>query len=342
MTIEFRCTSCDKLLRTPAGTEGKQAKCPQCGAVMQVPAQSAFEAPPREPDFAHPQPESFGGAGSGFQDAGYQSAGYQDAGYQETANPYRPPHAAGASEPPLRGFHPTQIAFSDVFDKTWNIFKANLLMCVVGALVANLCMNVLQILIQALFQRLIENSGGGVAVVASIFQGLASLGVTTFFVFGMIKFFLGIARSGEANIGDLFSAGSLLLPGALLLFLLMVGTGVGMILLIVPGVLFLLFFAQAPFLMADRQMGVVDSLRYSAAAMSGNKMTVFVLYTVTWLAALAFTVLTCFIGGLLAWPFVSLLYAVTYLSVTGQSTAAISPLSAAQRPSFPPGTHPQA
>lgn len=37
MAIEFRCTQCDKLLRTGEDTAGKQAKCPECGAVMTVP-----------------------------------------------------------------------------------------------------------------------------------------------------------------------------------------------------------------------------------------------------------------------------------------------------------------
>lgn len=38
MSIEFRCTQCDKLLRTSDDTAGKQAKCPECGTLMTVPA----------------------------------------------------------------------------------------------------------------------------------------------------------------------------------------------------------------------------------------------------------------------------------------------------------------
>jgi len=45
MSIEFRCT-CGKLLRTQDNTAGKQAKCPQCGTVLSIPAQSiAVEEP---------------------------------------------------------------------------------------------------------------------------------------------------------------------------------------------------------------------------------------------------------------------------------------------------------
>ncbi len=45
MPIEFRCTQCNKLLRTPDNTAGKQAKCPECGALMTVPAIPTGTAP---------------------------------------------------------------------------------------------------------------------------------------------------------------------------------------------------------------------------------------------------------------------------------------------------------
>jgi hypothetical protein len=72
MAIEFRCTGCRKLLRSDDDAAGKQAKCPECGAVAVVPnapgsapessqypsvrpvnaspfAQGAPVAPPRKP-----------------------------------------------------------------------------------------------------------------------------------------------------------------------------------------------------------------------------------------------------------------------------------------------------
>jgi hypothetical protein len=45
MSIEFRCHECGKLLRTEDGTVGRQAQCPECGAVSTVPdATAASEA----------------------------------------------------------------------------------------------------------------------------------------------------------------------------------------------------------------------------------------------------------------------------------------------------------
>jgi hypothetical protein len=37
VTIEFRCSNCQRLLRTPDDTAGRQAQCPECGALTNVP-----------------------------------------------------------------------------------------------------------------------------------------------------------------------------------------------------------------------------------------------------------------------------------------------------------------
>jgi hypothetical protein len=51
MAIEFSCPSCQTLIRTPEGTEGKAARCPQCGSVVMVPGGggSAGASPSLEP-----------------------------------------------------------------------------------------------------------------------------------------------------------------------------------------------------------------------------------------------------------------------------------------------------
>lgn len=44
MTIEFRCGQCNQLLRVPDNSAGKNARCPKCQALMQVPAASPESA----------------------------------------------------------------------------------------------------------------------------------------------------------------------------------------------------------------------------------------------------------------------------------------------------------
>ena len=43
MAIEFRCPACDKLLKTPDDSAGRQAKCPNCGGVATVPTAKSDE-----------------------------------------------------------------------------------------------------------------------------------------------------------------------------------------------------------------------------------------------------------------------------------------------------------
>ncbi len=52
MAIEFNCTSCGRRLSVGDDAQGRQAKCPQCGAVMAVPA--VMKAEPSPPSGGSP------------------------------------------------------------------------------------------------------------------------------------------------------------------------------------------------------------------------------------------------------------------------------------------------
>jgi hypothetical protein len=84
MPIEFRCSQCGKLLRTGDDTVGRQAQCPECGAISTVPS-----APAPSPSPTQPTPPL--GAGSPFG-AG-QTAG------EGSENPYQSPAAASYLPP---------------------------------------------------------------------------------------------------------------------------------------------------------------------------------------------------------------------------------------------------
>jgi hypothetical protein len=49
MSVEFRCSQCGKLLRTDDGAIGRQAQCPECGAVTTVPESSGPSEPSASP-----------------------------------------------------------------------------------------------------------------------------------------------------------------------------------------------------------------------------------------------------------------------------------------------------
>jgi hypothetical protein len=83
MPIEFRCTRCAKLLRTPDESAGQAAVCPECGEKLSVPAT------PQLPQ-AGPAPAPF--AGDTFGSA--------------TANPYSSPQTNPYSSPQTAGSRP--------------------------------------------------------------------------------------------------------------------------------------------------------------------------------------------------------------------------------------------
>jgi hypothetical protein len=84
MPIEFRCSECGKLLRTGDDTVGRQAQCPECGAISSVPSASVPSDAPVPPLSPLGGADPFGGqAGSA----------------ESTDNPYQSP-APAAYIPP--------------------------------------------------------------------------------------------------------------------------------------------------------------------------------------------------------------------------------------------------
>jgi uncharacterized membrane protein/DNA-directed RNA polymerase subunit RPC12/RpoP len=312
MTIEFRCTTCDKLLRTQPGTEGKKAKCPQCGTLLVIPestlGQSELAAPPREPDFsAPPTHELPQGVPPG------------------ASNPYQSPAAYGQVEAMARGFHPARIDLGETLSRTWEIFKPNMGVCIGAVLLVGACSVVVNVVVQLAFTPVLINADPAGFVVVSIFEQLVAQAIAAFFYIGMILFMLRIARGEGAEFGALFGGGPYFLAGAVIQIIVSVATGIGLLLLIVPGVVIWLMLSQAMFMLVDQRAGIGDSLKLSIEAMKGNKLTVLAIWIVTAVLGFLVTVLTCFIGLLFVAPFAALLMSVIYLGVTGQKTMLDAP-----------------
>jgi len=116
--IEFSCSGCRRTLRVQANAAGRQAKCPQCGSVQQVPHQSTgagatTPSPPpsaaREDNYQYPgagspPPSGFGGPASSppVSPPGQASGGGPAFG--------QPPGAASQSPPVSAAARPGQAA----------------------------------------------------------------------------------------------------------------------------------------------------------------------------------------------------------------------------------------
>lgn len=353
MPIEFRCSKCSRLLRTPDDTAGKQAKCPECGEVMTIPAGSVPPQPPAPATSGSGSP--FGSGSAGQSPFGSDSAAASSA----DENPYRSPvdfaserawqHSAGLAGAAIR---PTQIFIGDILNRTWTIFKSQWAMCMAGTLFAGFVMFVGYLILFYVPMGIGVLLGNQALIIVMVFVGyLVAAMFMLWMSIGMLRFLLGIARGREPNIGEVFRGGDALAPtfGAWLI-VWMASTGVIVITLAVgtllrgilmraagPAFAFSVFFvviatgyaismvvwlifSQSFFLIIDGRAGVIDSLKLSKQLTDGNKLSLFALWLIA--SGLMFvSMLPLGLGLFVTFPFFMLMLPVVYLSITGQPTA---------------------
>jgi len=128
---------------------------------------------------------------------------------------------------------------------------------------------------------------------------------------GFIKIALKFCDGQKAAIGDLFSAGKLFLPylvGAILFLLIVFG---GLILLIVPGVIWSFKFGFFGYFMVEKGLEPSEALRRSALITQGAKWDLFVFWLLLMLINLA-GVAALFIGLFVTLPITIIANAFVY------------------------------
>ncbi len=336
MPIEFGCTQCGKQLRTPDETAGRQAKCPQCGAVMQIPG-IASAAPQSAPPPASPFGEPPNSDAQGW-------------------NPYASPSIGGPSAAPSQSARigdivPTRVEFGRVFDVAWRIYRTQVgfgilvLLTLIGvSIVAMIPMALLGMTMFAAIGFPMAPGQGGMPMQMDAKMFAIGLAIQvygwlyqTWLDLGILRCFINVARGEQAQIGDLFTGGKHLSRG-------LVVTGIFLavgIVVSLPGLVtaneavnavfsivgfvihisLLLLFAQAMPLIVDKQLSATDALTMSMAVMRGNKLMAVLVCIVAFIAFSVFSVITCLIGLLFAVPFTYVLRAVFYMQAAGQPTA---------------------
>lgn len=324
MPIEFRCTNCQKLLRVPDETAGKQAKCPSCNMVLTIPsAEAAAVGPPPPPPAA--------------------------------INPYQAPTQSTVGPPEFTGspggFGPTRIDAMEVLRNGWQIFQARMgnVILVVGV----------ALLIQFGFQFGSNFLTGALQAITSdpIVLGLASLfvsiGLNVFFLWlniGQIIVLLKIARGGEATVGELFTGGAYLVRAIVVVICVLAFVVASMLPFVIPGIVamivagsnstvavvlllagvglafipyfyILLAFSPSLYLIVDRNAGALESLQLSREVTAGNKLQLLLVWIVGgFVYLLGF--LACCVGVFFTGPLFGMIITVAYLSMTGQPTFA--------------------
>jgi hypothetical protein len=343
MSIEFRCPHCQRLLRVPDGSQGKQAQCPQCQAMVQVPGPGAPPTPATPPGGPSP------GAANPF--AMNFPAG---AAAPPSDNPYQAPSATlmapqAAAGPGVYPIVPTKMDLGDVLNRTWEIFKAQLgivilvFFAVIGVNIgASMVLNVVTQIVMA------AANDQAVAIIVQVILQIGMWLVQTWLGLGQLKVYLKVARGQPAEFTDLFTGGPYLLRvilGSILISLLMIGVtlpfgappliawlatndpNVTAIAGLASGVFWLPLLAfvglslfQFQYLVVDRDMEVMDSLRNSYEIMSGNRLMMFV-YGIVATLLYILGLVACCVGALFTVSYSVLGLAVIYLVITGQPTA---------------------
>jgi phage FluMu protein Com len=306
MPIEFRCSQCNKLLRTADDTAGKKAKCPECGTVMTIPeapAAAAAAAAGGSPFGAAPPPPSFP------PDTGNP---YQSPGQYEPSGPgeYQPPVSKGTLD------------FNDIFSRTWTIFKQQWGMCVGVFVLFAVIRFVFNIVVGQGSQFVgVAARDKAVLIAVTLLANIVTIVFAAWLQVGLTKCFLKMAKGKTVEIGELFTGATHLLPilAASILFGIIVL--LGFVALIVPGIILSLMFSQYYYLIIDRNASIIDSLKMSMDLTDGNKLMLFAIGLVAGIVGTLVTLLTCCLGGLVVGPYLTLMNAVIYYTLIGQPTA---------------------
>ncbi|MCW1883901.1 GYF domain-containing protein [Luteolibacter flavescens] len=128
---------------------------------------------------------------------------------------------------------------------------------------------------------------------------------------GLTRIGLNLVSEKPAEIGMLFGEGRKLVTGVLAAILYYSMVALGLILLIFPGIYLALRFGQYQAAIVDKDLGVMDSLKYSARITQGNLLSLFGLAIVSMLIVLA-GVLALLVGLFAALPIVYLASYVSY------------------------------
>lgn len=192
--------------------------------------------------------------------------------------------------------------FSVLIHESWNLFKKNWKTLLITALVYFLTQALLSSLQKGLSQS--DSHSGGVI-------GLLSWVVSTIMTIGWLKIYLALTRKNKVHIDDLFKHYSLFFKyffGTALTAIIVV---LGYILLIVPGIILSLKLIFVPYLLVDKKMGIIDSLKESSRITQGIKGKLF-LYMIGLLGINILGLLALGIGVLVTIPITGFASALLY------------------------------
>lgn len=136
-----------------------------------------------------------------------------------------------------------------------------------------------------------------------VLGAIASMVITGPLLFGMCKFFLLLKRGENPAIETLFDGFKLFSPSMILFLLTSLFTFLWSLLLIVPGIMAALSYAQAFYILNDQPETVpMEAIKLSKEMMDGHKMKLFLLY-LSFIGWALLSILTFGLGFILLIPY---------------------------------------
>jgi uncharacterized membrane protein len=178
--------------------------------------------------------------------------------------------------------------------------------------------SVLVVLLAAAVAHAIISALGGSGDTPSLLGTVAEWGLGTLISMGVVAFYLKANDDPErVTLRDLWHPTPFL---KYLLATIIVGivVALGIVLLIVPGIIFALMFAFTPFIVVDRQLGPIDAMKESKRITYGHKWQLLGLGLLSALIMLL-GVLAAGIGIVVSLPVVSLAGAHAYRVLAGEA-----------------------
>jgi uncharacterized membrane protein len=156
---------------------------------------------------------------------------------------------------------------------------------------------------------------------ASVAMAICLL-VTVWLQIGEALVMLQVARGKRPSLWLLFRGSRLLAPVMVAGILFAAIVLSGSLLLIVPGVVWAITFFPMFYLLVERRAGLIGSLKLCREITRGNKVQLFLLGMLMLGISTVGALIPLGLGHVLVDPYLALLGAVTYLSLTGQELAA--------------------
>jgi len=202
-----------------------------------------------------------------------------------------------------------RFSIGDAIGFGWDTMKANIGFFIGVLLVAF----VIEIIPEAVAQATRED-----APAASALASLVSMIVQMAITMGIIRISLRFCDDENAEFADLFNCFPLLLKylvGSILYMLIVVG---GLILLVVPGIIWSIKFWFYGYFIVDRGMGPIEALKHSSAITRGTKWDLFLFGLLT--AGINIVGALCCLVGLFATiPTTFVAFAYVYRTLLGRA-----------------------